>query len=142
MDVHTPQQRSRNMAAIKAKDTGPEMEVRRMLHRRGFRYALHKRGLPGRPDLVFASRRKVVFVHGCYWHMHDCRYGRVAATTRAEFWRTKRLGNVERDRRNVTLLEEAGWDVFVVWECEIKDGPALQQRLVEFLGQGCTRSTK
>ena len=98
MDVHTPRQRSRNMAAIKGKDTRPEMVVRRMLHRLGFRYALHKNGLPGKPDLVFPSRRKVIFVHGCYWHIHDCRYGRVVPATRADFWRAKRRSNVERDR--------------------------------------------
>lgn len=133
MDVHTPRQRSRNMAAIRGKDTQPEMIVRRMLHGLGFRYALHKKGLPGRPDLVFPSRRRVIFVHGCFWHVHDCRYGRVVAATRAEFWRAKRQATIERDRRNVHALEQGGWSVLVVWECEIRDLSGLENRLLDFL---------
>ena len=105
------------MAAIKGKDTKPEMIVRRMLHGSGFRYALHKKGLPGKPDLVFPARRKVIFVHGCYWHVHDCRHGKVVEATRTEFWQTKRRANVLRDQRHVDLLKSDRWQVFIVWEC-------------------------
>src|SRR5687768_9553296 len=96
-DVLTKAQRSRNMAAIRGRDTGPEMRVRRLLHRLGYRYALHSKALPGKPDLVFRSRKKAIFVHGCYWHMHRCKYGRVVPATRTEFWQAKRKGNVNRD---------------------------------------------
>src|SRR5688572_12051601 len=96
-DVHTPEQRSRNMSAIQSKDTKPEMIVRRLLHTNGYRYRLHDKRLPGRPDLVFPSRKKVIFVHGCYWHMHDCKYGRVKPKSNSEFWSAKRNSNVSRD---------------------------------------------
>src|SRR5688500_201263 len=118
MDVHTPEQRSRNMAAIRGKDTKPEMVVRRVAHRLGFRYRLHRRDLPGAPDLVFPRLRKIINVHGCYWHMHACPYGRVVAKTNAEFWRNKRRGNVVRDRRNERELRRLGWEVLTLWECE------------------------
>jgi DNA mismatch endonuclease (patch repair protein) len=132
-DVHTAEQRSRNMAAIRGKDTAPEMFVRRMLHGFGFRYSLHKKGLPGRPDLVFPSRQKIIFVHGCYWHMHNCKQGAVVEATRTEFWQAKRKGNVARDRKNLALLAEQGWQVLVVWACETRDAKSLAERLVAFL---------
>jgi DNA mismatch endonuclease, patch repair protein len=133
MDVHTAEQRSRNMAAIKSKNTKPEMVVRRLLHRLGYRYGLHGKTLPGRPDLVFASRRKVIFVHGCYWHIHDCPLGRPVPKTRTEFWQAKRQGNVDRDRANVEALASQGWEVLVVWECETKDPSSLAPCLLSFL---------
>jgi DNA mismatch endonuclease (patch repair protein) len=133
MDVHTAEQRSRNMAAIRGADTGPEMRVRRLLHRLGYRYALHTKNLPGKPDLVFRSRKKAIFVHGCYWHMHSCKYGCVVPATRTKFWQTKRRGNVVRDRANAAALASGGWEVFVVWECETKEQEALGRRLMEFL---------
>src|SRR5579872_1111623 len=108
MDVHTVEQRSGNMAAIKGKNTKPEMMVRRLLHRMGYRYVLHSKKLPGRPDLVFPSRRQVIFVHGCFWHMHDCRYGNVVPATNREFWQTKRTGNVARDQLNTGALGNLG----------------------------------
>jgi DNA mismatch endonuclease (patch repair protein) len=133
MDVLTPEQRSRNMAAIRNADTKPEMLVRRTLHRRGYRYVLRGRNLPGRPDLVFPSRRKVIFVHGCYWHMHSCRYGRVTPRTNASFWRQKREGNVRRDHATAQALVDLGWDVLIVWECETKDAARLEARLLEYM---------
>lgn len=132
-DVHSAEQRSRNMAAIKGRDTAPEMFVRRMLHGFGFRYSLHKKGLPGRPDLVFPARKKIIFVHGCYWHMHDCRWGCVIPATRTEFWQAKRTGNVRRDRAVHEALVSLGWEVLVVWECQIRDLPSLTDRLIGFL---------
>jgi DNA mismatch endonuclease, patch repair protein len=133
MDVLTPEQRRRNMAAIRNANTKPEMMVRRTLHRRGYRYVLRGRNLPGRPDLVFPSRRKVIFVHGCYWHMHACRYGQVTPRTNAAFWRTKREGNVLRDERTALALRELGWDVLIVWECETRDAAQLEQRLLAYM---------
>jgi DNA mismatch endonuclease (patch repair protein) len=133
MDVHTTTQRSGNMAAIKGKDTKPEMMVRRLLHRMGYRYVLHGKKLPGRPDLVFTARRKIVFVHGCFWHMHECRWGRVIPATRTEFWQSKRTANVVRDRATEETLRIQGWHALVVWECETRDLPALTDRLVAFL---------
>ncbi|MXY89401.1 MAG: DNA mismatch endonuclease Vsr [Gammaproteobacteria bacterium] len=132
VDNRTPDVRSRIMAAVRQKDTGPEMAVRRLLHRMGYRYSLHRRDLPGRPDLVFRSRRKVVFVHGCFWHGHDCRKGRLP-TSRLDYWKEKVSKNVARDARNIRDLIGKGWEVCVVWECEIAHMDSLRQRLVGFL---------
>lgn len=119
-DVLTKEQRHRNMANIKGKNTKPELIVRSLVHRLGYRYRLHQKGLPGKPDLVFSARRKVIFVHGCFWHMHECRYDVVKPTTNASFWETKRLSNVERDRKNRVALEQTGWQVLVIWECQTR----------------------
>jgi DNA mismatch endonuclease, patch repair protein len=135
MDVHTPAQRSRNMAAIKARNTKPEMVVRRLLHGLGYRYVLHSKKLPGRPDLVFPSRQKVIFVHGCYWHCHDCRFGKVTPGTNAAFWRAKRASNVARDAVHQRALRNAGWAVLIVWECETKKMPPLSNRVRLFLDE-------
>ena len=129
MDVHDGETRSYNMSRIKGRDTKPEMRVRRACHRLGLRFRLQRRDLPGRPDLVFAKYRTVLFVHGCYWHSHDCRYGAVVPKTNAEFWRTKRQGTVDRDSRNVRELEAQGWRVLVYWECETKDVDTLEKRI-------------
>lgn len=134
MDVHTPQQRSRNMAAIKGKNTKPELAVRSLIHRLGYRYALHRKDLPGHPDIVFPSRRKIVFVHGCYWHMHDCPEGQVVEKTRTEFWQAKRRGNAARDRLRTGALNAQGWEVLEVWACELKEFASLTSRLITFLG--------
>lgn len=133
MDVLTKEQRSRNMAAIKCKDTTPERIVRSLLHQMGFRYSLHRKDLPGKPDIVLVSRKKIIQVHGCFWHVHRCKYGRVVAAQNAEFWRSKRLSNVERDERNRKLLRRAGWDVLTIWECWTRDAESLQRRLRTFL---------
>ena len=122
--------RSRNMAAIKSKNTKPELAVRRALHAAGFRFHLHRRDLPGSPDLVFASFRTAVFVHGCFWHQHACAKFRWPKTNKA-FWRTKLSGNAERDRRAMEALHAAGWHVEIIWECEIalRSIRLLQRRL-------------
>lgn len=132
VDNRTPDVRSRIMAAVRQKDTGPEMAVRRLLHGMGYRYGLHRRDLPGRPDLVFRSRRKVVFVHGCFWHGHDCRKGRLP-TSRIDYWEDKIGKNMARDAQNVRDLVSKGWEVCVVWECEIAHMESLKQRLIRFL---------
>jgi len=135
-DVLTPEQRRRNMANIRGRDTRPERIVRSMLHRIGYRYSLHRADLPGKPDLVFPRLHKIIFVHGCYWHMHDCKYGKVAPATNAEFWRAKRLSNVRRDKKTLAALRRAGWQVSIVWECTVRglDPDVLRKRLVRFLG--------
>jgi len=121
------------MSAIKGKDTKPEMVVRKLVHGMGFRYRLHRKDLPGKPDLVFPRLRKVILIHGCYWHIHDCRYGRVVPKTNAEFWQTKRQSNVVRDQKNLADLAEAGWEVLVLWECEIRHPNDLVERIRTFL---------
>lgn len=133
-DVHTPEQRRRNMGAIRGTNTKPELIVRRITHALGRRFRLHRKDLPGRPDLVFPRLRRVILVHGCFWHVHDCRYGRVAPSTNAEFWAGKRESNVARDARNLEALREAGWSVLVVWECETRDVERLTTVLKRFLG--------
>ena len=107
------------MSSIRAKDTRPEMIVRRGLHARGFRYRLHDRRFPGRPDLVFPQRRAVILVHGCFWHGHNCHLFKWPKS-RAEFWRRKINGNRERDSSNMTRLRAAGWRVLVIWECALR----------------------
>lgn len=121
----TTPERSRLMSRIRGKNTGPELSVRRVAHSWGFRFRLHRRELPGCPDLVFPRLRKAILVHGCFWHHHDdpaCRNA-VLPKTRAEWWRAKLLANVERDARNLRDLQSLGWDVLVLWECEIPIAP-------------------
>lgn len=124
VDVVDKATRSRMMSGIRGKDTKPEILVRKALHARGFRYRLHVAGLPGRPDLVFPRYRAVLFIHGCFWHGHDCRYFRLPAT-RPEFWTQKITGNQDRDRRQLQTLKEAGWRTLVVWECMTRKGSAI-----------------
>jgi DNA mismatch endonuclease, patch repair protein len=119
MDVLTPEQRSRCMAAVAGCDTKPEMRLRKALHALGFRYRLHDKSLPGRPDLVFPVKRTAIFVHGCFWHRHSCKAGRSTPTTRSAFWRNKFALNVERDRRNRLVIEKMRWKVIEVWECQL-----------------------
>lgn len=124
-------ERSRIMAAIRGKDTGPEMRVRRFLHAAGLRYGLHGKDLPGRPDIVLRRHRAVVFVHGCFWHGHACKAGRLPRT-RTEWWRAKIERNRARDAEAEARLAGMGWRVFVVWECGLRD-PATLQTLVSWI---------
>lgn len=124
------------MSLVRARDTKPEMRVRRLTHALGYRYRLHRRDLPGKPDLVFGPRRKVIFVHGCFWHRHpdpDCKLARLPKS-RQDFWLPKLEGNRERDERNNAMLTEMGWDVLEVWECETADADALAKKIKGFLG--------
>ncbi|MBL4537825.1 MAG: DNA mismatch endonuclease Vsr [Oceanicaulis sp.] len=132
-DVFTPEDRSRVMRAVKGKDTKPEMIVRRMAHALGYRYRLHRKDLPGKPDLVFAGRQKVIFVHGCFWHGHDCARGSRQPKTNAEYWRAKIARNISRDAANLQALDAQGWQALVLWECDLKDRDALAVRLRDFL---------
>ncbi len=133
VDVFNPEQRSRNMAAIRNKDTRPEMIVRRLVHSMGFHYRLHRRDLPGTPDLVFCALRKIIFVNGCFWHMHSCPRGQFSPATHAEFWRAKLEQNVKRDRNNRKLLSKAGWSTLTIWECQTKDQQKMRERIEAFL---------
>jgi len=129
--------RSRNMAAIRGKDTKPEIAVRRLAHGMGYRYRLHRKDLPGSPDLVFPSRLKVIFVHGCFWHRHHlCKDGRWEPKSRVEFWQEKFAKNKKRDQRNRRDLRKLGWEYLVLWECQIEgwDQQRLETRIVNFLG--------
>jgi DNA mismatch endonuclease (patch repair protein) len=132
-DVHTPAQRSRNMAAIKGSNTRPERRVRSMLHALGYRFRLHRKDLPGKPDIVLPKYRTVIFVHGCFWHCHDCKYGSPKPATNAAFWAAKRAGNVMRDKNNTAQLESLGWQAETIWECETRNEALLRQSLDRIL---------
>ena len=122
------------MSRIKGKNTLPELTVRRLAHKLGYRFRLHVRQLSGSPDLVFPSRRKVIFVHGCFWHGHPgCRAATIPST-RPEFWRNKINATKDRDRRALRDLAITGWDILVVWECELRLLPDVAVRIVRFLG--------
>ena len=128
-DTVDPEIRSRIMASVKQRDTGPEVRLRKALHRLGYRYKLNVKSLPGSPDLVFPRYKAVIFVHGCFWHAHGCKYSSVPST-RTEFWKEKFRANRERDVRKVDQLVKAGWRVLVVWECTIKGKSTLQDGVV------------
>lgn len=135
MDTLTREQRSERMSHVRGADTKPEMIVRRLAHGLGYRYRLHRRGLPGRPDMVFPGRRKVIFVHGCFWHRHPdsaCALARLPKS-RLDFWRAKLEGNRARDERNEARLVEMGWGVLVIWECQLRDRGALEKKIRGFL---------
>ena len=135
MDRLTHAQRSLLMSRIGSKDTGPELLVRGLLYRMGYRYRLHVRSLPGTPDIVFRKRRKVVFVHGCFWHQHpNCRDAFIP-NSRPEYWIPKLERNVQRDEENRQKLKELGWQALVVWECETEEVAKLRRRLRRFLAK-------
>ena len=132
MDIVNRRVRSRIMAAVPQRDSAPEMVVRRLVHRMGYRYRLHVRQLAGSPDLVFPRLKRVVFVHGCFWHRHTCKRATTPATRRA-FWEEKFEQNKARDRRNSRALRRAGWGVLIVWECWTRRPDRLEERLAKFL---------
>lgn len=133
-DTVSKSERSRIMAAVKSKDTTPELSVRRLVHSLGYRYRLHVRSLPGTPDLVFPRLRKIIEVNGCFWHMHDCARCRVPSSRR-DYWIAKMQRNAGRDKRTRRELRKLGWEVLVIWECQIKPSREdwLRQRIVAFL---------
>ena len=135
-DRLTPLKRSALMAKIKSKDTGPEMRVRRLAHALGYRFRLHRKDLPGKPDLVFPRLRKAILVHGCFWHRHPGCKQASEPKSRVDFWQAKFLRNMTRDADALMALEILGWDVLVVWECETEGvaGKALEERVRRFLG--------
>ena len=121
------------MQAVRSKDTKPEIAVRKLVHRMGYRYRLHRKDLPGKPDLVFPGRRKAIFVHGCFWHGHDCPAGQNTPTSNRNYWEPKLTRNRQRDAENRTALQACGWDVLILWECEIESDTALSERLRNFV---------
>jgi DNA mismatch endonuclease, patch repair protein len=121
------------MARIRKVDTRPEMRVRKIVHAQGYRYRLHRRDLPGTPDLVFPRLRKVIFVHGCFWHRHSCRDGRKLPSGRHDYWVPKFERNVERHEANSEELRALGWEILVLWECQLGDTRSLQNAILEFL---------
>jgi DNA mismatch endonuclease (patch repair protein) len=125
--------RSSNMRAIKARDTVPELRVRSELHRQGFRFRLCRNDLPGSPDIVFPSLKRVVFVHGCFWHSHPCKRGKRTPKTNVQYWSRKLQRNARRDASVKTALRKLGWRTFVVWECQTRDLEKLMPRLRRFL---------
>ena len=130
-DVHSKEIRSKNMAAIKAKNTKPEMLVRRFLHANRYRYKLHEKSLPGKPDIVLPKYKTVIFVHGCYWHGHEnCKYF-VVPKTRTQWWLNKINGNIANDAKAAKALKKEGWKVITVWECQLK--PAKVERTLRSL---------
>lgn len=133
VDNRTPASRSALMSRVGAKNTAPEMIVRRLLHGLGYRFRLHRRDLPGTPDIVFPTRRKAILVHGCFWHSHGCKIGQ-PPKSRPEFWEPKLERNRRRDVEVEAALRRAGWDVITVWQCETRRPEELRNRLVDFLG--------
>ena len=131
--TETREQRSRVMRAVKSRDTRPEMLTRRMIHAMGYRYRLHRKDLPGKPDMVFPSKRKAIFIHGCFWHGHDCARGARVPKSNRDYWETKIRRNRERDTQSEAALKRDGWRVLTVWECQMKDEEALRKRLRQFL---------
>ena len=136
-DTRTKEQRSRIMKSVGSRDTGPELTVRSLLHRLGYRYRLHRRDLPGRPDIVFPVRRKAIFIHGCFWHGHDCDKGKLPKS-RADYWTVKIKTNQDRDARAIARLEEAGWQTLSIWQCELKRLDAVARVLRKYLGPPST----
>lgn len=132
MDNLTPEQRSVQMGLVRSKDTKPELLVRRLVYSMGYRYKLHMRNLPGAPDLVFSSRRKVIFVNGCFWHGHDCRLGRMPKSRR-DYWGQKISRNKERDATNLRRLRGMRWKCLVLWECQLRNSGAFADRVRRFL---------
>jgi len=133
MDCFTKDKRSAIMRKVRSKDTTPEKKVRSLVHRLGHRFRLHSDKLPGKPDLVFAGKKKVVFVHGCFWHGHKCKAGENKPKSNVEYWERKIHRNIQRDKHNQEILKKMNWDVLIIWECETKNESHLCELLNNFL---------
>src|ERR1700681_1327874 len=131
--MESPEVRRRTMQAVKSKDTAPEMTVRRLAHRLGYRFRLHRKDLPGKPDLVFPKLHKAIFVHGCFWHGHDCARGARVPKANRDYWVAKVARNRARDAAALAALARSGWRVETVWECEMKDAATLEARARQWL---------
>jgi len=125
------------MSRVRGRETSPEIKVRSLTHRLGYRFRLHRKNLPGKPDLVFPFRKKVIFVHGCFWHGHDCPRGKRTPKTNTEYWIEKIRKNIERDAKNQSQLQSLGWNVLVIWECEIKNLDKIACKINEYLSDRC-----
>lgn len=139
-DTRTPEQRRRIMKSVGTQNTGPELVVRRLVCRLGYRYRLHYPALPGRPDLAFLGRKKAIFIHGCFWHNHGCSKGK-APKSRLDYWKPKLDANRARDVRQLSDLALLGWSVLTIWQCELADLASLEARIVDFLEPDSNRST-
>lgn len=133
MDNLTSRQRSYCMSRIRSKDTSPEIIVRCLSHNMGYRFRLYRSDLPGRPDLTFPKLKKVIFVHGCFWHSHNCPRGSVKPKTNSTYWKAKREKTINRDKKNMKDIASIGWQSLVIWECYIKDILKLERTLKDFL---------
>lgn len=133
-DNRSLESRSALMGRVRQKNTSPELIVRRLLHRMGYRFRLHRKDLPGRPDIVLPRHNKVIFVHGCFWHRHDCKKA-TTPKTNEEFWKNKFQTNIERDIKVLRSIEQQGWDALTIWECQARDDRSLELRLLDFLGE-------
>ena len=131
--MRKPLNRSETMARVRSRDTKPELLVRRLLTKLGYRYRLHRADLPGKPDVAFIGRRKAIFVNGCFWHGHDCKKGSRRPKSNQDYWLTKISKNQKRDAVNQAALLNLGWDVLILWECELRNQDQLAQRLKNFL---------
>lgn len=132
-DVFPESKRSWIMSRVRGKDTSPEIIVRSLIHSLGYRFRLHRKNLPGKPDIIFPCRRKLIFVHGCFWHGHDCTRGNRVPKTNDVYWKDKIGRNIERDKKHQRELSLLGWRTFVIWECQIKDVDALRSAIISFL---------
>ena len=133
--IESRAERSEIMARVKGKDTKPEMEIRRLVFGLGYRFRLHGSSLPGKPDLVFKKKRKVIFIHGCFWHCHSCRAGKNKPKSNTEYWGPKLKRNKLRDHENQKELKKMGWELLVVWECAIRDKNKVKTRVLKFLSK-------
>jgi len=133
MDNLSATQRSYCMSQIRSINTSPEILVRCLIHKMGYRFRLHRKELPGKPDIVLSKHKKIIFVHGCFWHKHKCKYGKVIPKTNAKYWQKKIQGNVQKDRNNICALKKLGWDVLVVWECQLKKPEMILNKITTFL---------
>ena len=132
MDTRTAKKRHEIMAAVHSKNTGPEIAIRKLLHLLGYRFRLHNKSLAGCPDIVFPIRQKVIFVHGCFWHGHNCEKGRLPKS-RLDYWKPKITTNKKRDRRNKARLKREGWEACIIWQCELRNQNLLSAKLKKFL---------
>lgn len=132
-DTLSTEERSACMRSVRGKNTTPELVVRSLVHSMGFRYVLHSKTLPGKPDLVLVRRRKIIFVHGCFWHRHRCRHGQAMPVANSDYWEAKLEKNARRDRQQLKDLRQDGWEVLVIWECWTRNLTSLQKRLERFL---------
>jgi DNA mismatch endonuclease, patch repair protein len=135
MDILTQQERSERMRLITAKNTKPELAVRRLVHKMGYRYRLHRKEFPGKPDLVFVKKKKAIFVHGCFWHQHSNRSCHLARMPKSnlDYWQDKFKRNVLNDKRNIKRLKQMGWSVLVIWQCNLKDETRLRFTIKNFM---------
>lgn len=138
----TTEERSRIMRAVKGRDTKPELAMRQMVYGMGYRYRLHRKDLPGNPDMVLSPLRKVIFVHGCFWHGHDCKRGDRMPKSNRAYWTAKIARNKVRDQRHGGVLAAMGWSVLTVWECELRERSELTGRLYTFLEEDAVQTAK